>query len=105
MTDEKSCYDVLGIRRDATADETRQAFRQIVLNKHPDHGGSEQEFVAVQKAYEILSDARRRRIYDFYGARGLEQSAESLLTQEFRGGSFAPDPNELEKEVSTLRKE
>lgn len=105
MATEKSYYEVLGVRAQATAHEIRQAFKQIVIVKHPDRGGNEEEFVLVQKAYEVLSDARRRRIYDHYGARGLEQSAEALFMQDFRGGSFARDEKDLEKEVSNLRKE
>jgi mitochondrial enoyl-[acyl-carrier protein] reductase / trans-2-enoyl-CoA reductase len=105
MTNERSYYEILTIRKDATAGEIREAFKKLVIRKHPDHGGSEEEFMAIQKAYEVVSDARRRRIYDHYGARGLEQPAEGLFMQDFRGGSFAAGPEDLEKRMSELRKE
>src|SRR4051812_11611126 len=100
-----SFYEVLGVRKDATADEIRQAFKRVIIHKHPDRGGNDAEFMAIQQAYEVLSDARRRRIYDHYGTRGLEQSAETLFIQDFRGGAFAAGPEDLEKQMSELRKE
>lgn len=105
QTTDPSFYDLLGVRKQASADEIRQAFKRLVINKHPDRGGNEADFRAIQEAYEVLSDARRRRIYDHYGARGLEQSAETLFIQDFRGGAFAAGPEDVEKQMSELRKE
>lgn len=104
-TAERSYYDTLGVSKHATPDEIRQSFKKLVVSKHPDRGGNEEEFMGIQKAYEVLSDARRRRIYDHYGTRGLSQSAEALFMQDFRGGTFAAGQGELQEQMFELRKE
>ena len=73
-TESASYYQVLGVKRDASGEAIRDAFKRLVLTKHPDHGGDEQDFIAVQTAYEVLADRRKRRIYDRYGESGLEVS-------------------------------
>lgn len=60
-------YRVLGIARDATAQQVKQAYRERAKICHPDRNGSPQAgilFHAVHEAYETLRDAERRRIYD-----------------------------------------
>jgi trans-2-enoyl-CoA reductase len=105
MDTRPSYYDVLGVGRDDDPDTIRRAFKQRVLSKHPDHGGNEDEFRLLQTAYEVLSDWRKRRIYDRYGEDGLDLSNEALFTTAFRGGAFGPDKNrELVDELQTLRK-
>lgn len=108
MTTTKSYYEVLGVSQGATNSEIRAAFREVVLVKHPDQGGDEEEFQGIQSAYEVLSDPRKRRIYDRFGEAGLQQNAETLFAQTFRGGSFAPEAapaDDLRQEVNTLRKQ
>lgn len=50
-------FDVLGLQRDATEEEIERRYRQLVLDKHPDQGGSRDEFEEVKNAYEKLSSA------------------------------------------------
>lgn len=60
-------YRVLGIARDATAQQVKQAYRERAKTCHPDRNGSPQAdilFHAVHEAYETLRDVERRRIYD-----------------------------------------
>lgn len=57
-------YSVLGITADANDEEVRQAYKKKVLTCHPDRGGSEEQFRAVQEAYQILSDPVHRQIHD-----------------------------------------
>lgn len=61
-----SHYDALGITRDATEAEIKKAYRALVKEFHPDTGnpGDVARFHAIQRAYEVLSDAVRRRAYD-----------------------------------------
>jgi DnaJ-class molecular chaperone len=64
---EMTLYDRLGIQRGAGADEIKKAYRKMALTHHPDKGGNAEEFREIQKAYEILSDDRKRSIYDQTG--------------------------------------
>lgn len=58
-------YLVLGITRSASQDEVKKAFRTMAKKHHPDHGGDESKFKEVSEAYSTLSDATKRRSYDF----------------------------------------
>ena len=60
-------YDVLGVKKDASADEIKKAFRKLARKHHPDAGGDEEKFKELNSAYEVLSDAEKRKEYDQYG--------------------------------------
>lgn len=60
-------YAVLGIARDATGVEVRKAYRKASKKAHPDGGGSEREFHRVAQALSVLSDPKRRKVYDETG--------------------------------------
>ena len=62
-------YAVLGVRRDANLAAIRRAFRKKVRDCHPDSGGSVDAFNELKAAYDVLSDALRRRRYDETGER------------------------------------
>jgi molecular chaperone DnaJ len=68
-------YEVLGVSRDASDTEIKKAFRGLARELHPDVTGHDPEaearFKEAAEAYEVLSDAERRRTYDQYGADGL----------------------------------
>lgn len=61
---EKTHYELLGIPRNSTLREIKNAFRKISLKTHPDRGGSNEAQALINRAYEILSDPVRRRRYD-----------------------------------------
>ncbi|MEJ5367977.1 MAG: molecular chaperone DnaJ [Bryobacteraceae bacterium] len=71
MTTSKDYYETLGVRRDATPEEIRKAYRRLARKYHPDLNpgdkAAEERFKAVQEAYEVLSDAKKRKMYDTYG--------------------------------------
>jgi molecular chaperone DnaJ len=67
-------YEVLGISREASETEIKKAFRRLARELHPDvnrEPDAEDRFKEAAEAYEVLSDAERRRTYDQYGHEGL----------------------------------
>lgn len=61
----KNYYLILGVKRDATLEEIRTAYRQQAKELHPDYYGQDSgPFIDLQEAYAILSDPARRRAYD-----------------------------------------
>lgn len=69
-------YEVLEVSRNATPEEIKKAYRQKALKFHPDKnpGDSEAEkrFKEISEAYEVLSDEKKRQIYDRHGKEGLQ---------------------------------
>jgi curved DNA-binding protein len=66
-------YQVLGVSRDATADDIQQAYRRMARRYHPDinhEPGAEDRFKDVNEAYQVLSDPGTRRRYDRFGGGG-----------------------------------
>ena len=72
---ERDFYKSLGVRRDACADEIRKAYRKLARKYHPDINPGNKEaddkFKDISSAYEVLSDAKKRKLYDEFGAAGL----------------------------------
>jgi molecular chaperone DnaJ len=61
----KNYYVILGVEPDATQERIRAAYRSKVKELHPDYYGKDSRpFLAVQEAYDVLSDPARRRVYD-----------------------------------------
>lgn len=57
-------YDILGVPRDASADDIRKAYRKLAMKEHPDKGGDPERFKKISEAYETLSDDQKRAQYD-----------------------------------------
>ncbi|KAM7247561.1 hypothetical protein CapIbe_001514 [Capra ibex] len=71
-----SYYEILDVPRSASADDIKKAYRKKALQWHPDKNPDNKEFAEkkfkeVAEAYEVLSDKRKREIYDLYGREGL----------------------------------
>jgi molecular chaperone DnaJ len=96
-------YEVLGVGREAGEAEVKKAFRSLARELHPDVNDhdpeAEEKFKAAAEAYEVLSDAERRRTYDAYGHEGLRSggfdprassfgSLDDLLQNLFGGAGF-----------------
>ena len=69
-------YNVLGLSRGASQDEIKKAYRKGALKYHPDRNqgdaSAEKKFKEISEAYEVLSDEKKRQIYDQYGAEALK---------------------------------
>ncbi|OGL25068.1 molecular chaperone DnaJ [Candidatus Saccharibacteria bacterium RIFCSPHIGHO2_01_FULL_48_12] len=70
-------YEVLGVGKNASADEIKKAFRRLAVKHHPDRGGEETAFKEVNEAYEVLKDDAKRKRYDQFGHAGVGSSAAS----------------------------
>uniref|UniRef100_A0A6G1SAD5 DnaJ subfamily B member 4 n=1 Tax=Aceria tosichella TaxID=561515 RepID=A0A6G1SAD5_9ACAR len=74
----KDYYKILGVSKSATEDEIKKAYRKMALKYHPDKNksaGAEDKFKSIAEAYEVLSDKRKREIYDQVGEEGLKSGA------------------------------
>jgi molecular chaperone DnaJ len=70
-------YEVLGVSKNASADELKKAYRRLAVEHHPDRGGQEEKFKEISEAYEVLKDDSKRKRYDQFGHAGVGSSAAS----------------------------
>lgn len=78
-------YEVLGIPKNASADEIKKAFRKLAVKHHPDkEGGDETKFKEANEAYEVLKDSQKRQRYDQFGHAGVGGAS--------NGGGAGADP-------------
>lgn len=74
MTDKRDYYEVLGVTRSASADDIKNAFRNLARKLHPDVNraeDAEEKFKEINEAYGVLSDPDKRAAYDRYGFQGV----------------------------------
>lgn len=83
-------YEVLGVSKDASADEIKKAYRKLAVKYHPDKdGGDETKFKETSEAYEVLKDAQKRQRYDQFGHAGVGGNGGSAGGNPFEGfGGF-----------------
>ena len=71
-------YKVLGVEKNASADDIKRAYRRLAIKYHPDKNPgdkeAEEKFKECAEAYEVLSDADKRKQYDQFGHEGLRGS-------------------------------
>jgi curved DNA-binding protein len=83
-------YKILGVKKDASDEEIKKAYRKLAMKYHPDHAkgdkSAEEKFKKISEAYAVLSDKTKRQKYDTFGSEGFHQR----FSQEdiFRGFDF-----------------
>lgn len=88
----KDYYEILGIARDATVQQIKKAYRSKALKYHPDRveegkkKEAEERFKEISEAYGVLSDPKKRQMYDQYGHAGIDQNF--TADDIFRGADF-----------------
>jgi len=97
----KDYYEILGVRRDASQEEIKKAFRRLARKYHPDVNKdpeAQERFKEINEAYQVLSDPEKRKLYDTYGHAAFEgQGAQGqtytnipdlheILSEFFEGG-------------------
>ncbi|MDD5737447.1 MAG: molecular chaperone DnaJ [Candidatus Omnitrophica bacterium] len=92
MADKRDYYEILGVQKNAGADEIKSAYRKLALKYHPDRNpadkkAAEEKFKELSEAYAVLSDPQKRAQYDQFGHEGID----SRYTREdiYRGADFS----------------
>ena len=93
-TDKKDYYGILGVKKTATADDVRKAFRKLARKFHPDVNPgdkkAEEKFKELSEANDVLSDPKKRKIYDqlgFYSDNIDPKAAEAYANSGATGGN------------------
>jgi molecular chaperone DnaJ len=89
MAEKRDYYEVLGVSKNASKDEIKDAYRKLAMQYHPDRNkapDAEEKFKEISEAYAVLSDDEKRQQYDMLGHAGFDQrySTEDI----FRGADF-----------------
>jgi curved DNA-binding protein len=85
---QRDLYEILGVPRTATPDEIKKAYRRLAKQHHPDvnpgNKAAEERFKEVTAAFEVLSDDKRRKLYDEFGADALRTGFDEKRAEEVR---------------------
>jgi len=106
MVKETKFYDLLGVSPTASEDDIKRAYRKLAFKYHPDKNkdaDAPEKFKALSVAYEVLSDAEKRKRYDQYGEKGVDQEsmgadASDIFASMF-GGSRRPRGEPKPKDI------
>lgn len=102
-----SLYEILGLSSECSKEEIKKAFRELSKTHHPDKGGKEEDFKKIAKAYEVLSDPKKREAYDnggdYESIESVQDKARNLLFGFIDAGinsfGFVPDHSDLIGEI------
>lgn len=82
-------YDILGVKRSASADELKTAYKRQAMKNHPDKGGNPEKFKQINEAYQALSDPQQKQMYDKFGTTDPQQAQMNSGGFHFTSGSRA----------------
>lgn len=85
MPGKRDYYESLGVNKDATPEQIKQAFYRLAKQHHPDRGGDAEKFKEINEAYQVLSDQQKRAQYDQFGFEGMGD----MPTSGFSGQGFS----------------
>ena len=92
MAEKRDYYEVLGVERNANADEIKKAYRKAAIKYHPDKNPgdaeAEEKFKEAAEAYDVLSNEEKRARYDQFGHAGMSGPARHCQGQLKRKISF-----------------
>lgn len=88
MAEKRDFYEVLGVKKSASKDEIKSAYRKLAKKYHPDNKetGNETKFKEVQESYDILYDDNKRSTYDQFGHAAFDQAGANPGGNPFSGG-------------------
>ena len=93
MSEKRDYYEVLGVQRNANADEIKKAYRKAAIKYHPDKNPgdkeAEEKFKEAAEAYDVLSNPDKRARYDQFGHAGMSGAAGGGFGGGFGGGGFS----------------
>ncbi len=85
---QRDLYEILGVPRTSSADELKKAYRRLAKKYHPDvnpgNKAAEERFKEITAAFEVLSDEKRRKLYDEFGADALRTGFDEKRAEEYR---------------------
>ncbi len=87
MAVKRDYYEILGVKKDASTENIKKAFRKLAFQCHPDHNhddGAEDRFKEINEAYEVLANAEKRSTYDRFGHAGVD----GFSGRDFEGFGF-----------------
>jgi DnaJ family protein A protein 2 len=90
----KSLYDVLGVKKSDSCNEIKKSYLKLARTHHPDKGGDPEHFKEILRASEILTDEKKRRMYDEFGVIDGENNSSSE-NMPFQSGNGFPFPFEI----------
>uniref|UniRef100_A0ACB8FW28 Uncharacterized protein n=1 Tax=Sphaerodactylus townsendi TaxID=933632 RepID=A0ACB8FW28_9SAUR len=96
-------YETLGVHRHSSQEDIKKAYRKLALKWHPDKNPdnkeeAERQFKQLAEAYEVLSDAKKRDLYDRYGKEGLNGGGGSHYDSPFEYGFTFRNPEDVFRE-------
>lgn len=93
MDTARDYYEILGVPKGSSLDEVKKAYRKLVMKHHPDRVSvdkkkeAEEKFKEISEAYAVLSDSKKKQLYDQYGHAGID--ARYTTEDIFKGADFS----------------